>query len=104
MEGAAWGSLVAGIISGSIAFRISQKYYKIVWEYPKLFLILGSFFVFALLSLAFLKLQVSYELRLSAKIGFLMIFALIGYRLKIVSRENILLIKQSFTKAKPINS
>jgi len=103
VEGAAWGSLVAGIISGSIAFRISQKYYKIVWEYPKLLLILGSFFVFALLSLAFLKLQIFYELRLSAKIGFLLIFALIGYRLKIVSKENILLIKQSFIKAKPIN-
>jgi O-antigen/teichoic acid export membrane protein len=103
LEGAAWGSLVAGILSGSIVFRVSQKYYRIVWEYPKLLLILGSFFIFALLSLAFFKLQVSYELRLFAKIGFLLIFALIGYRLKIVSRENILFIKQSFTKAKPIN-
>ena len=103
VEGAAWGSLVAGIISGLITFRVSQKYYKIVWEYPKLLLILGSFFIFALLSLAFFELQFSYELRLFAKIGFLLIYALIGYRLKLVSRENILFIKHSFSKAKPIN-
>lgn len=103
VEGAAWGSLVAGIISGGIAFRVSQKYYRIAWEYHKLILILGSFFVFALLSLFLMRQQVMYELRISAKVIFLILFVLIGYRLKIVSRDNILLIKQLFTKAK-INS
>jgi O-antigen/teichoic acid export membrane protein len=102
-EGAAWGTLVTGIISGSVTFHFSQKYYRIIWEYSKLWIILGSFFIFALTSLAFFKLQVSYEIRLYVKISFLLIFGFIGYKLKIVSRENVLLIKESFIRAKPVN-
>lgn len=100
VEGAAWGSLVAGIISGTIAFWVSQKYYRIAWEYPKVILILVSFFVFALLSLLLMQYQIMYEVRLSAKILFVALFVFVGYKFKIVSKDNLQLVKQIFAKRK----
>jgi len=40
--GAAWATLLAGLISGSIYFLVSQHYYEIRWEYKNIGLILWA--------------------------------------------------------------
>ena len=71
--GAAYGTLVAGLISGSISFMVSQKYYKINWEYRKIVLILAIFFM-ATLSTMFLRgLTIDYIYRLVFKILFVLL-------------------------------
>ena len=100
VEGAAWGSLIAGIISGIISFSVSQKYYKIKWELLKILIILSSFYLFSIISLVFLKLQYSYEIRFTLKIFFLTIFCIIGYWIKIISINNFNIIKNAFFKNK----
>lgn len=100
VEGAAWGSLLAGIISGSIAFYVSQKYYRIAWDYPKVLLILGSFFGFSILSLYFMQYHVLYEWRLLFKVVCIGLFIYMGYNFKFISKANFLLLKQVFVKGK----
>src|SRR3989339_1625856 len=33
--GAAWGTLLSGLISGTVSFVVSQHYYEIKWAYKK---------------------------------------------------------------------
>lgn len=90
--GAAWGTLLAGIISGGISFVISQKYYEIKWEYAKLLLIFGLFFIFTLSSMGLRHYAVIYELRLIFKLTGIALFFLVGVKMNFLSRENLQLI------------
>lgn len=94
VEGAAWGSLLAGIISGVIAFVVSQKYFEIKWECKKITLILSSFFLFAVTSLLLFNNDIDHKIRVYVKIGFLIAFALLGVKLDIISKQNISVVKQ----------
>lgn len=84
-KGAAYGTLAAGIISGSINFILSQKYYSIEWEYKKVLAIYGIFFTSTLLSIIFKDLMVVYIYRAVFKLFFVGIYVLIGYKFNILS-------------------
>jgi O-antigen/teichoic acid export membrane protein len=91
--GAAYGTLLAGIISGSIFFWISQKYYLIQWEANKLIVIYASFFVFTFVTIFLRDFGVQYELRLLIKISFMILYGGIGVWLGYIN-------KQSYTELK----
>ena len=42
--GAAWATLLAGLISGAISFTVAQHYYEIGWEYKRIGTIFVIFF------------------------------------------------------------
>lgn len=100
--GAAWGTLTAGLISGGVSFYISQNYYKIYWEYDKLILIFSVFLVSSITCIILRENQVSYLLRFSFKIITLLIYAYMGLRFQIITRQNIYLIKNMILPSKGI--
>ncbi len=87
--GAAWGNLIAGSISTALSFIVSQHYYKIKWEYKRLFEIYGSFVIASLLIIVMRYYNTDYLIRLIMKIIFLMIFGVLGYKIKVFSKENL---------------
>lgn len=92
--GAAWGTLLAGLISGVIAFVVSQHYYKIKWEYKKIGAIYLIFFCASILILLLRNAHVGYEIRVIAKCICLASYIYLGVKLEIISMENYLVIKQ----------
>ena len=99
--GAAWGTLLAGIITGAISLIVSQHYYKIKWEYSKVCLIYLLFFGSAITMVILRQLGISYEIRLVIKIIALSLFLFLGNRLIILTKENFFLIK-SFVINTPV--
>jgi O-antigen/teichoic acid export membrane protein len=92
--GAAWGTCLAGLISGSIAFVISQKYYEIKWEYKKIGTI---FFIFFGSSIAMILLRstfVGYEIRLIVKGLSVACYLYLGMTLGVVTKQNYLIIRR----------
>lgn len=85
--GAAYGTLLAGLISGLVSLVISQKYYNIKWEYSKVLAIYGLFFGLTLVSLILRNMEVSYGIRLVFKAGGIISFGLLGFKLGIVSKK-----------------
>lgn len=87
--GAAYGTLLAGILAGTIAFIWSQKYYYIKWETAKLVLIYSSFFIFTYASIFMRDYGISYQLRLPFKLIFIASYGFIGVWLGYINRQNI---------------
>ena len=94
--GAAWGTLVAGITSGLIYFYFSQKYYRIDWEYSKIIKIFLLFFGFVIITMLLRNFQIVYQYRLPIKFIFLLIFIRVGNQLNVVTKGNILMIKNLY--------
>jgi len=88
-EGAAWATLLSGIISGTIGFLISQYYYRIEWEYGKLLLIFCTIIGSSLLLLLQMHFHWPYLYRLPAKIAAIGFYGYVGIRLNILNRENL---------------
>jgi O-antigen/teichoic acid export membrane protein len=86
--GAAWGTLFAGMISRSISYIVSQRYYTIQWEKMKIIIIL----IFSILGGPGLVLlyQVldSYLIILGIKILLMGAFLYAGNRFNILNRNN----------------
>jgi O-antigen/teichoic acid export membrane protein len=76
--GAAWGSLVSGIIMGGISFFISQKFYRIEWEYSKILYILGLFFSASIILIVLRYYKFSFIGRLGYKCFVVWIYFLLG--------------------------
>lgn len=91
--GAAWATLLAGLISGYISFVVSQHYYQIKWEYKKLGLIFLSFTAFTMCIILLRYFNVEYTVRLMIKCVFISIYVFLGIKLKIITNENYTLIK-----------
>lgn len=87
--GAAYGTLLAGIISGVISFWISQKYYHIKWESRKLVAIYSAFFVFTFVTIFLRDYGIDYQFRLMYKIAFAIIYGIIGIWLGYFDKENL---------------
>lgn len=103
MIGAAWGTLSAGLITGVISFYFSQKYYRIRWEYDKLIIIFGLFFTFTIGTMLLRHYMVVYELRLVIKLLCLGFFVFLGNCIGVVSKENLLVVKQMiFSRSKKV--
>jgi O-antigen/teichoic acid export membrane protein len=93
MLGAAYGTLLAGLISGSISFVISQRFYEIKWEYSKIITIYLSYFVFTFITIFLRNFHLYYEMRVLIKMVFVGAFIILGIRLGYISRQNFLVLK-----------
>ncbi|MGL1930792.1 MAG: oligosaccharide flippase family protein [Desulfotalea sp.] len=91
--GAAWATLVAGLISGAISFIVSQHYYRIEWEWRKIISIYTLFFCSAIAIILLRYFDLPYSLRLFVKAASLGCFVYVGIQIKVLTRNNILLIK-----------
>lgn len=97
-EGAAYGTLLAGILSSLVTFYYSQKYFNIVWEYEKIIFVFFSLFVFAFVIIVLRKLEVVYYFRLIVKIFFATLYILMGFYFNIISKELFYRLKQQIFK------
>ncbi len=91
--GAAWGMLIVGIISGIVTFRIAQGYFRIDFPHRRVITVLAVFFLAAFTIIILFANKTPYVYRLLTKGVYLIIFFALGHYWRIVSRENIKLIK-----------
>ncbi len=91
--GAAWGTFLAAVISGSIYFAVAQKYYLIKWEYIKIISIFFIFISSALLMIILRNADVNYVVRLILKSSAIGIYAIVGIKLNILRKDRYRLIK-----------
>ena len=98
--GAAWGTLLAGIISGTISFIVSQHYYKIKWEYGKIIAIFLIFFGSALTMILLRNFGFAYGTRVIVKLVFLSSYLFLGMKLSILTKQNFLLVKNMIISVK----
>lgn len=97
-EGAAYGTLLAGILSSLVSFYYSQKYFNIVWEYKKIAFIFIYLFVFAFSIIFLRKLEVVYYIRLIIKVFFGALYLLLGFNFNIINKELFYNLKQLISK------
>jgi hypothetical protein len=93
--GIAWGSLLSGLLSGTISFLISQKYYRIKWDYKSIGLISLVYVISTLIILMMIEFNIVYQMRLFAKLSFVILFTYIGIKTNIITREKYNIIKNS---------
>ena len=94
--GAAWATLLAGLISGAISFVLSQHYYKIEWEYKKIGAIFFIFFISSVLMILLRQSMVDYDIRFLIKTLFIGGYLLLGIKLNIITKGNYILVKDVF--------
>lgn len=97
-EGAAYGTLLAGVLSSLVTFYYSQKYFNIVWEYEKIAYIFLSLFVFAFVIIVLRKLEVVYYFRLIVKLIFATLYIFFGFNFNIINKELFYKLKQQISK------
>ena len=102
--GAAWATLLAGLISGSISFAVSQHYYEIKWEYKKIAPIFFIFFASAILMILLRHFSVAYEFRLILKCASVFSYIYLGIKLKVITMENYTLIKNMIPVRRVVTS
>lgn len=100
--GAAWATFLAAFISGSISFIISQHYYEIKWEYKKIGAIFIIFFGSSLMMIILRYFFVHYEFRLIFKLISFLTYIYLGVKMKVITMENYLLIKDMVTLRKVV--
>jgi O-antigen/teichoic acid export membrane protein len=94
VEGAAYGTLLAGIISVCINFYYSQKYYKINWENNKILVVIICVLVFTIINILIRKADVYYYFRLTTKLFFIFLYVLIANAVSIYNKKHITEIKK----------
>lgn len=102
--GAAWATLLAGIISFSINFAVSQYYYEIKWEYKKIGAIFTIFYVSAILMILLRNFNIAYEIRLVVKCVSVFYYLYLGVKLKVITIENYMLIKNMIPLTRTVTS
>ena len=85
--GAAWATLLAGVIYVFVTFLLSQKYYAIRWEYAKIMGIFLLFYVASVITILLRNTTDTYILRLMVKLFLLGLYFLMGVRFKILTIE-----------------
>jgi O-antigen/teichoic acid export membrane protein len=83
-EGAAYGSLISGIIIGVMGFFVSQKYYKIHWEYPKILVIISLLFGSSIVLILLRYLEINFFIRFGYKILIIAVFYFLGKAYRII--------------------
>jgi len=90
--GAAWATLFGGLVTGSLAFIISQHYFHIFWEVKKIIAIYGVFCVSSLLVLFIMSGSAGYPLCFVLKLLCVLVYMLLGIRLRILTGQNLKLL------------
>ena len=98
--GAAWGTFLAAVISGSLYFIVAQRYYKISWEYGKIGSIFLIFFGSAITMILLRNFGIPYGVRVVIKLITLVGYLYLGMTLNVVSKQNYLLVKKMFVPVK----
>ena len=88
--GAAWGTLISGLITGAVAFFLAQHYYRINWEYGKIGLIFLILFSSGLAVLLMRQAGVPYGIRAAVKLISVSGYCYLGMRLNILTWRNLL--------------
>jgi len=104
MIGAAWATLLAGLISGSILFFVSQHYYEIKWEYKKMGAIFFIFFASSILMILLRNFYIAYEIRLVVKCASVFSYLYLGIKLKVITMENYILIRNMIPLTRAVTS
>jgi hypothetical protein len=94
---------VAGLISGAVAFAVSQRYYEIRWEYGKIAAIFLIFFGSAMIVIFLRYLGISYEMRAVFKFISLACYVYLGMKLNIITRQNFYLLKDIILPVKAVS-
>jgi len=96
--GAAWGTMLSGLLSLLISFMISQHYYYIKWEWKKV----GAIYLLLLISFIILLLMRSMEtfyfFRIITKFFLLAAYILLGIKLRFVTTNNFALVRNLMPK------
>jgi O-antigen/teichoic acid export membrane protein len=92
--GAAWGTFLAALISGSVYFIVAQRYYLIKWEYLKVGSVFFIFFISALLMLVLRNADINYIIRLMLKGSVMGIYIYIGIKFNILTMDRYRSIKK----------
>ena len=97
--GAAWATLLAGLISGAIIFAISQRYYEIRWEYRRIGAIYLTFLASSCLMILLRGSGVDYFVRLLIKLGSISLYACIGANVGVITADNFAMVRKMLAKA-----
>lgn len=97
--GAAWGTFLAALISGSVSFIVAQRHYLIKLEYFKVGAIFLFLFASATITVIMRNIPVDYAMRLIIKTIAIGIYTYLGIKFKVISMENYRVIKDTI----PIN-
>ena len=98
--GAAWATLLAGLISGTISLLIAQHYYKILYEWEKVFWIMGIFFCGASIITVMYLLDAPYHWAILIKSSVMVIYITLGVRYGVISKKNFKEVKSIFRLTK----
>ena len=90
--GAAWGTLLSGLITGAVSFFLAQHYYRINWEYGKIGLIFLILFGSGLTVLLLRQAGVPYGIRAAVKLISMSGYCYLGMKLDILTRRNLFLL------------
>jgi len=91
--GAAWATFLAGLISGSIYFAVSQYYYEIKWEYKKVGLIYLILFASSISMVLLRNPDVEYTIRLMVKCTSITLYIYLGVLIRVITVENYNIVK-----------
>ena len=94
--GAAWATLISGMISGSITFIVSQHYYRIHYEAKKMFIIYFIHFSTSLLLLYIRSISIGYDYRVTLKIFAILTFIAIGNKINILNGTSLRAVISAF--------
>jgi O-antigen/teichoic acid export membrane protein len=86
--GAAWGTMLSGMLSCAVSFSVAQHYYGVRWEYRKIIPVLLLFFSAALVTLV-LRGHVEYVQRLALKLLLAGTYVYLGIWIRVITAENI---------------
>lgn len=87
--GAAWATFLGSLVTGSVAFMISQHYFHIQWEVKKIAAIFGVFCFSSLLTLFVMGGSVKYAAGFVLKLFCIAFYLLLGVKVCIISRKNL---------------
>lgn len=90
--GAAWATFLGSLITGSLAFIISQRYFRIEWEVKKIAAIFSVFCASSLLTLFIMNDSVGYPLCYVLKLFCVVVYIFLGVRLHIMTGQNLKLL------------
>lgn len=93
--GAAWGTFLAAVISGSIYFMVAQKNYLIKWEYLKIGTIFLVFFASAMLMIVLRDFNTDYATRLILKGISIGTYVYLGIKFDVITMDNYRLIRNA---------
>lgn len=90
--GAAWATFLGSLVTGSIAFLISQHYFHIQWEVKKIVAIFSVFCISSLLTLFVMSSSVAYLISFVLKLFCIAVYVYMGVRLHIITSQNLKLL------------